>query len=139
MSEAKNVIKPVSLPENSSRRVELSGITETFTISNGGADNKTDIRLSAIDPSGNYHRVLAIKALMVGESLKFDLTKLNKQIAKAKLMYRGKDGIGRHVGPIEARPGKFFSSLDLIWFTQQDDHSIEEHFFRGEGEEDVCT
>lgn len=133
MSEVKDAAKPISFfPKDDTGSLTLpGGITETFTISNGGADGKTDLRLSIFDPSGNYHRILAIRALAVGESMKFDLTKFNKQAAKAKLMYRGKDGIGRHCY-LEAPPGKFFSLLDIKWYTQQDDHSIEECFFCGE-------
>jgi len=132
MSEVKDTPKPISFfQKDVPNPLVLSGITEMFTISNGGADTKTDIRLSVIDSGGNYHRILAINALAVGESMKFDLVKFNKQAAKAKLMYRGKDGTGRH-SYLEAPPEKFFSSLDIKWFVQVDDHSIEECFFCGE-------
>ena len=133
MSEMKDTPKPISFfPKDVPSPLALpGGITEVFTISNGGADSKTDLRLSIFDSSGNYHRILAINALAVGESMKFDLAKFNKQAAKAKLMYRGKDGIGRH-SYLEAPPEKFFSSLDIKWFVQVDDQSIEECFFCGE-------
>ena len=67
MSEVKDSPKPVSFfSKDELSPLAIPGITEVFTISNGGVDSKTDLRLSVIDSGGNYHRVLSIKELAVG-------------------------------------------------------------------------